>query len=288
MGTMVRVEVVGASAASRDQHNIDAAIDRAFDWFRRVEAACSRFDDSSDLRQACARTGQAVPVSDLVFEAVAFAVAVAEESGGAFDPAIGGEMAARGFDRDYRTGEHVSATTGRATYRDIQLDATKRTITLMRPLVIDLGAVAKGLAIDLAARELSECRGFAVDAGGDVFVGGVNGQGEPWSVGVRHPRLHDALIASVRVSGSAVCTSGDYERVTEQGHHLIDARRHEPAADLASVTVVAPSAMVADALATAAFALGRDDGLRLLERHDVQGLFITTGLECLRTREFPG
>jgi len=285
---MVRVEVVGASAADRDPHTIDAAIDRAFDWFRRVEAACSRFDDGSELRQACARVGQAVPVSDLVFEAIAFAIAVAEETGGAFDPAIGGEMAARGFDRAYRTGERASATTGHATYRDIQLDATARTITLTRSLVIDLGAVAKGLAIDLAARELSDYNGFAIDAGGDVFVGGVSGQSEPWSVGVRHPRLHDALIASVRVSGSAVCTSGDYERVTAQGHHLIDARRREPAPDLASVTVVASSAMVADALATAAFALGPAEGLRLLQRHTVEGLFVTTGLECLRTTGFPG
>jgi thiamine biosynthesis lipoprotein len=227
-------------------------------------------------------------VSDLVFEAVGFAVAVAEESGGAFDPAIGGEMAARGFDRDYVTGARASETTGNATYRDIQLDARARTITVTQPLVIDLGAVAKGLAIDLAARELGESAGFAIDAGGDVFVGGTNIQGEPWSVGVRHPRLHDALIASVHVSGSAVCTSGDYERVTEQGHHLIDARRHEPATELASVTVVAPSAMVADALATAAFALGREDGLRLLERHAVEGLFVTTALECVKTTEFPG
>lgn len=91
------------------------------------------------------------------------------------------------------------------------------------------------------------------------------------------------------MSDTAVCTSGDYEKrsaTDERVHHIMDARTGESAAELASVTVVAPSAMVADALATAAFALGRSDGLRFLERHGVRGLLVTPSFERLETAGF--
>jgi len=94
------------------------------------------------------------------------------------------------------------------------------------------------------------------------------------------------LIETLHVSNTAVCTSGDYERKSatdERVHHIMDARTGESAAALASVTVVAPSAMVADALATAAFALGPADGLRFLERQGVRGLMVTPSLERLET-----
>ena len=63
----------------------------------------------------------------------------------------------------------------------MRLDPDRRTITLRRPLTLDLGAVAKGLAVDMAARELEPFRDFAIDAGGDLYLGGSNPQGEPWS-----------------------------------------------------------------------------------------------------------
>ena len=104
-----------------------------------------------------ARAGEPVPASAILFEAVRFALAVAEETGGAFDPTVGDRMEARGFDREHRTGRVVPATIAPdagVSYRDVQLDSAHQTITLRRPLTLDLGAVAKGLAIDAAAREL--------------------------------------------------------------------------------------------------------------------------------------
>ena len=160
-----------------------------------------------------------------------------------------------------------------------------QSVTLRKPLVLDLGAVAKGLAVDVAARELEPFENFAVDAGGDLYLGGRNAAGDPWSVGIRHPRDR-SLFETLHVSNTAVCTSGDYEKRSEsdpQVHHLMDARTGETAASLTSVTVVAPSAMVADALATAAFALGPSDGLSFLERHGVRGIMITPSLERLET-----
>jgi thiamine biosynthesis lipoprotein len=283
MGTLVSIQVVNPDAGA------DPAIERAFGWLHEIEARCTRFDERSELMQLTAQTGVAVPVSPILFEAVRFALLVAEESGGAFDPTVGHQMAARGFNREHRTGEIVR--TGitpdcDVSYRDVHLDPDRRTILLRRPLTLDLGAVAKGLAVDTAARELEPFRDFAIDAGGDLYLGGWNPQGMPWSVGIRHPRHGDQLIDRVCVSNQAVCTSGDYERRTGlgAGHHILDPRTGASPHRVASATVVASGAMLADALATAAFVLGPEEGIRFLTRLGVEGLIITPELERHETR----
>lgn len=286
MGTVVTVQVVGHGTTEGDRAERADAVGRAVAWFDAVERACSRFDPSSDLMQLCARPGVPVAVSALLFEAIQFAVAVAAESGGAYDPTVGAAMAGRGFDRAHRTGGRVAAPEAdpAASWRDVIVDVKARTVTLARPLVLDLGALAKGLAIDLAARELQPLEDFVIDAGGDLFVSGHNADGEPWRVGVRHPRVSGNVIETLAVSGAAVCTSGDYERQNALGHHLLDARTGLPAAVVASTTVVAPLAMVADALSTAAFVLGPADGTTLLDRHGAEGIWYTSALERFATR----
>ena len=110
----------------------------------------------------------------------------------------------------------------------------------------------------------------------------------------------------MRVSDKAVCTSGDYERVVvpsprggcpeadrarrataESEHHILDPRTGASPSGVASVTVVGPNALLADALATAAFVLGPAEGLRLLERHGVEGLILTPALERVETSGLP-
>lgn len=258
------------------------AIDRAFAWFRDVEACCSRFDSDSELMQLTRHVGSAVGVSDLLFEAARFALAVAEETDGAFDPTIGHAMEKRGFNREHRTGALVEShvdTPRDVTYRDVICNPDGKTITLLRPLVLDLGAVAKGLAIDMAARELLPFRDFAIDAGGDLYLGGRNPDGELWSVGIRHPRLDGQLIDVLRVTDKAVCTSGDYERKTDEGHHILDPRTGTAAQGTASATVVAPTAMLADAVATAAFVLGPVAGIELCDSLGLEGLILTANLD---------
>jgi FAD:protein FMN transferase len=320
MGALVTIDVVGhfaapAQHASLGSSHVEAAVERACDWFAEIEACCSRFDPRSELSRLSATLGVAVPVSDILYRAVEFALAVAEETAGAFDPTIGAAMETRSFNRNYRSGQIVRhapvATTlrrgDRATYRDVRLDPQRKTITLLRPLLLDLGAVAKGLAIDMAAHELRPFANFAINAGGDVYVAGHNRRGAPWNVGISHPRVPGELIDSLSVSDCAVCTSGDYERrcpdassdaspdasnvstgaasapseapVAEPGgHHILDPRCGRSPRAAASATVIAPSAMLADALATAAFVLGPADGIALLERLGVCGLIISPAL----------
>ena len=293
MGTVVTIQVVGPvvghPANPQQAIPIEETVERAFEWFRRIEQCCTRFEARSELMQLTAQVGVPVPVSAILYEAVQFALAVAEESGGAFDPTVGHAMETRGFNREYRTGQTIRTDLepGRpVSYRDVRLDPGRKTITLLRPLILDLGAVAKGLAIDLAARELRPFENFAVDAGGDLYLGGCNSNGKPWSVGIRHPRRDNELIFSLPVSNRAVCTSGDYERlspINDEDHHILDPRTKVSVRDVASVTVIAPTAMLADALATAAFVLGPVEGIRLFERLGVDGLIISPALERYAT-----
>jgi thiamine biosynthesis lipoprotein len=109
-------------------------------------------------------------------------------------------------------------------------------------------------------------------------------------VGIRHPRWPGALIASLRLSNRAVCTSGDYERPAPDGvsgHHIIDPRHGASPAAVASTTVIAPTALAADALATAAFVLGPREGLTFLDRVGVEGLIVGADLACHATAGFP-
>jgi len=289
MGTIVTIEVLPATTG--DVEPSGNAIDRAFEWFREVERVCNRFDPSSELRQIGARAGDKTPVGEILFGALEFALALAADTDGAFDPTIGARMESRGFQVDYRTGHTAPsgiADDATVSYRDVHLDRTARAVTVDRPLLLDLGAVAKGLAIDLAARELRPFRNFGIDAGGDVFVGGLNASREPWSVGVRHPLRDGELVDVVRVSNGAVCTSAGHERPAPagEGHHILDGRDRAPSTAAASATVVAETAMVADAFATAAFVLGPADGVAFLARHEVSGVIYSAAMARCATPDF--
>jgi len=149
MDTIVTAKVIGDSPES----TIRAALDRALGWFHEVERVCSRFDRQSEVFLLSSQVGHPVQVSPMLFEAVRFGVEVATISGGLFDPTVGAAQARRGFDRNYATGERTAPpdADGVVSYMDVVLDSERQAITLRKPILIDLGALAKGMAIDLAA-----------------------------------------------------------------------------------------------------------------------------------------
>jgi thiamine biosynthesis lipoprotein len=277
MDTGVNIQVV----SEEPRNLVEPVVARALQWFDTVERICTRFDRASEVMQLLGCVGRSVQVSTLLFEVVSFAMDLAEQTQGAFDPAIGASMEQLGFNTNYKTLEaiHTDIDAAGVSYRDVKLDRQARTVLLRRPLILDLNAVAKGLAIDLAARELQleKFSGVCVEAGGDVFVRGRNAQSGGWVVGIQHPRAPGILAETLQITDAAVCTSGDYERragADMSAGHILDARTRRPVSDLASVTVVAPTAMAADGLSTAAMILGRERGARFLEEQGVGGLFI--------------
>ena len=111
--------------------------------------------------------------------------------------------------RLYLTGEQNEISSEEsAAYLDIILDDQAHTLFLNKPLVIDLGAVANGFAIDLAANELNDFAVFVISAGGDLFAGGVDENGDPWKIGIQHPENKDQVISVLEVLNQAVCISG--------------------------------------------------------------------------------
>ena len=262
------------------------AIERALGWFATVERHCSRFDPESELRRLCAQpAGTPTIVSELLFSALELGLGVSEATDGAFDITVGARLAHDGYDRNYLTGEYsggAAETIGQASWRDVRLDADRRLVALRRPLLLDLGAVAKGFAIDLAGRELALYQRWAVYAGGDLLLHDSRPQAKPFEVEIRHPRESGGVIETLALANGSVCTSGDYER----GHHIVETSGASRSTTLISSTVVAPTAVIADALSTAAFLLGPRRAIRFLEAQAVEGLLFDSDLRRYETRGF--
>jgi len=170
----------------------------------------------------------------------------------------------------------------------------RRTLRFGRPgMGVTLDGIAKGYIVDRMADVLA-CHGvgrFLINAGGDIRAHGLKERSRPWMVGVRGPadgEFPDAIALRDR----AVATSGGYERFYDRErrfHHIIDPASGQSPAAAWSVSVVAPSALAADALATTVFVLGPEAGLRLIERlPDCAGFIVTAGGEGRRSRRWNG
>jgi len=287
LGTVIRLQVV----TQETQRVVDEAMEDALAAIQSVEAACSRFDADSELVRLMKQpAGQAVPVSPILFQSLQFALEVAKLTEGRFDPVVGARMEALGFTRHYVTQETLAwdeEASPESSYRDIELNAHNQTVCLKRALHLDLGAVAKGLAVDLASKQLAAYgfAGFVVDAGGDVYVSGRDLGEAPWKVHIRHPDNRLDSLATLSVTDAAVCTSGDYERRSPfngELHHIVNAQSSGPTS-IRSLTVIAPFTMMADAFSTAAFTYPPMEAVQLLEQAGLTGLVVTEGLDILRT-----
>ena len=153
----------------------------------------------------------------------------------------------------------------------LSIDEDKSVVSFLKEGVkIDLGAIAKGYAVDRAIRKIRELRvkSCLIDAGGDIYCLG-NKEGDLWQVGIRHPRKKNEIMDIIKLESKAVATSGDYEQMfilnDKRYSHIIDPKTGYPAdKGIISVTVIAPYCLTADALATSIFVLGKNKGMDLV------------------------
>ncbi|MED4228986.1 FAD:protein FMN transferase [Neobacillus cucumis] len=282
MDTVVEIEVISRKRVEE----IEDKIERAFTTFKKVEQACSRFTTSSELMQACQKVGTPVEISPFLFEPLFFSLEIAKLTDGLFDPTIGMVMEEEGFNRHYLTGERMQSIADEfVNYKDIHLNPETRTLTITRPMVIDLGAVAKGFAIDVAVNELKEFEGFIVNAGGDLFAGGTDEKLNKWKIGIQHPYQKDQIIEMIQICNEAICTSGSYERVNplnKNRHHIMNPKTKISPNEWLSCSIIAPFAMMADAFSTVSFF---PEGQLVMEELELKGLFITPELQIKRIGE---
>jgi thiamine biosynthesis lipoprotein len=268
MGTRFAITVSGGPAG------VDAVVQAAFDEVARVDKLMSEWRDDSEVtainRDAATKP---VAVSTETFEVVRRAMDLSARSNGAFDVTW---AALRGLWDFKAKAPHLpdpaalKAALARTGWQKVKLDPVGHTIALAEPgMAIGLGGIAKGYGIDRAVAVLKEhgFTDFIVDGGGDLFVAGEKQPGVPWHVGVQHPRRKDQLLVSMPLRDAAIVTSGDYERFFvldgKRYHHIIDLKTGMPADKSVAVTVRASDATLADAVATAIFVLGPDDGIAL-------------------------
>jgi thiamine biosynthesis lipoprotein len=180
-----------------------------------------------------------------------------------------------------------------ADWRDCRIDSERRTAGLAhKGQMVDLGGIAKGYASDevIAVYRRHAITSAIVDIGGNIGLTGPRPDGSPWRIGIQDPwGERGSYIGYLQLTGRSVSTSGDYERFFERGgkrySHIIDPRTGYPAeSGLASVTIVADSAVESDALSTAVFVLGADRGIALVKSlSGTQALCITGDRKILAT-----
>ena len=236
MGTVVSLDVRGASAASVEQ-----AFARLMAWLREVDARFSTYRDDSEICRIDRGELPADHASADVRHVLRRCADLRTQTGGAFDERAGGRL--------------------------------------------DPSAFVKGWAVERGA-EILEDEGladFSLNAGGDVVLRG-GALPEPiWRVGIQHPIDRTVVAARIAVTDTAVATSGSYER----GAHVLDPRTGQAPRDVLSVTVVGPDLGRADALSTAAFALGADGPEWTLQLGDGYEAMTILAERVLRTPGFP-
>jgi len=272
MGTFLNVTAYG-----RDTTVARAAVRAAGRTVFRVDSLMSTWNPASEIARLNAAAGSAswTPLSPETLAVLLASRQLARASQDAFDVTVGPLMHVWGF----RGGEpHVPPPTSLDSARSLvgpellELDSAGRRARLRRVgASVDLGGIAKGYALDLAAAAMQRAGADAamLDLGGNVLVyGAAPGRRAEWIVGILDPRDPAATIGEIRLASGSVATSGDYEQFFELGgvrySHIMDPALGRPARGTLQVTVVAPTGLQADALSTALFVQGPERGRQLL------------------------
>ncbi len=280
------------------QAQLQQAIDERLDRVNRemstyqTDSTISRFNrsDSTDW----------LDVSPAFVEVTRSAIELSRLSGGVYDITIAPLVELWGFGATGRADDRVPAADeitralGKTGYQRLQLRDSPAAIRKLAPeLTIDLSSIAKGYGVDVLAEYL-ETLGlddFLVEVGGELRARGLSHRGDRWRIAVEKPVAGERSVQrTIEIDGQGVATSGDYRNYFEQNgirySHIIDASTGKPITHaLASVTVLADTAMRADGWATMLLLLGEEAGYELARRQEIAAYFIVSQPPGFATRE---
>ena len=265
--------------------------------FTHWEETLSRFLPDSELSYLNQQAGKSLIVSPLLFTVLQTAFNAAHETGGIYDPTLLNQLEQIGYDRTFEEIPEVVpvSETERPLipgggWRGIKLEPILRRVTLPAGIRVEVGGIAKGMAVDAALAQLQEMgiETALVNAGGDLAVMGTPPGGDIWPLTI--PGKEHAWIMPFH--HGALATSGISHRHWKQGtrtrHHLIDPLTGESAeSGLWSVTVAATLCQQAEVAAKVAFILGQERGSAFLHRHKLAGLFIHEDGHWTATAKWP-
>jgi thiamine biosynthesis lipoprotein len=296
--TFVEVKAYG-------DNSTPAIIDETFREMTRVNNLLNNYDPASEVSAInTAAGGGAVHISPETYVALCDAKKYADFSNGAFDFTVGPLIALWGFNREQPglsgsdpDEKRIAQVRRMVDYRALQMEKKSSGLTarLKRTgMRIDTGAFGKGVAADRAILYLQEkgIQSALVAAGGTISAIGLKPDAKPWQIGIRHPRNESSFLTIIALRDQSVSTSGDYEKfyykAGKRRTHIIDPRTGMPVSTVQSVTVIAPSGSASDALSTALFVLGPDDGLKIIEeKGGFEALLVTASGEVVYSSGWP-
>lgn len=258
------------------------------DEIDRLEAQLSVFRDTSEVSLLNARAAhQPMRVEKNLFELLAFAKKIHDETEGAFDIAVGALIKTWGFYRRagrVPTQQERDEVCERIGMKYVTLDAAKQTAYFERPGVeINLGSIGKGFALDCAARAANLQHGL-LHGGHSSMLAVSSGREQTWPVGLTDPERPQCRRAFLHLANRGMATSAaTHQHFVHEGKklgHLLDPRTAWPAEDILSATVTAPTAAEADALATAFYVLGVDKARAYCETHPEIGAVLIAAESC--------
>lgn len=275
LGTTVHL-VVGAAG------DLEAIREIVEGELGRIDRACSRFRPDAELVGLNSAGGQATRVSALLFEAIDVALSAARVTEGAVDPTVGAAMVAAGYDRDFEAlaqdGSPVSPVPAPG-WRAVEMDAPSGTVRLRRGAQLDLGATAKALAADRAARLTRSVTdvGVLLSLGGDIAVAGPPPSGG-WPVALADDHRSSPTGPVVRLRGGGLATSSTsvrrWRRSGRELTHILDPLTGAPCGAVwRTVSVKAASCVEANVASTATIVLGRR-GPRWLTRAGLEARLV--------------
>jgi thiamine biosynthesis lipoprotein len=296
MGSAWTVKIAGRLPASADVLNAGAqarfdAVNLALSTYR-ADSALTRFNDD--------QTGEWLDIDPELYAVLAYALSLAQESGGTYDVTVGPLVNLWGFGPDPATQRvpekaAIEAARARVGFRKVEIDAAGKRARKPPDVRVDLSSLGKGRGVDRVA-EFLDAQGltnYLIDLSGKLRARGTNAQGGAWRVAVEQP-IADATSAAQPVEpevmalrDESVATAGDYRRFFEAGgqhySHIIDPRSGWPVThSTVSATAIAADCMQADALATVMMVMPPEEAMRLANRLQWQALLISHGVAGYR------
>ncbi|NQU51953.1 MAG: FAD:protein FMN transferase [Bacteroidetes bacterium] len=272
MGNRFDITVVASDSIQSNKY-----ISLAIDEISRIEKLISSWDANSQTSDINKNAGiKPVQVDKELFELIERAIGISKLTDGAFDISYAGMDKVWKFDGSMSgmpSNEVIKASVVKVGFKNILLNKEGSTVFLkLEGMKIGFGAIGKGYAADKAKSLLIKMgvSSGIINASGDMNIWGVQPDGKEWKVAITNPLNKNNAFALLPVNNGALVTSGNYEKYVvfnnKRYTHIIDPRTGYPCSGISSVSVFAPKAELADALATSVFVMGKEVGLNRINQ----------------------